>query len=170
MLSENDEDDYNDVICASLDKISTEIEQDLTFQRLNSKNDVHCEELCGWTVTPEDLNRFRWNTQKKVPKTPTKDLKVTRRTNFRSEIEFEFKHYRHLSNYIEQYRHTKQQKVDSVLSQSDSKSKSDVCDNCSKSTSNFETQKSSLSIPVKSSSKPMQLFRGTLYGNRVFQR
>lgn len=168
MLSESD-DDYKEAVLASLDKLSTEIDQDLDVQSLNSKSDLHNEELCGWAVSQSDINRFRWNLQRKVLKTPTKDSKLTRRTNLRSDIEFEFKHYRHMTNYMEQYRNSKTQKFDGILL--DTKT-SEMCDQCCKN-SNCESYKSkspSISVGITTPTKPLSLFRGSLYGSRAFQR
>ncbi|XP_031569252.1 uncharacterized protein LOC116303787 [Actinia tenebrosa] len=146
MLSEENE-DISDPILASLFKQSLEIDADLEFQNAMSKRDFYHEELCGWTVDQSAYHRFKWNSQRKLLKTPNKDAKAvttnpkrsfSRQSVYRtSDIEFDFKHYQHRVKYIEQYRNEKLIRQDAglndilVKSTSDRrKLKSEVCDEC----------------------------------------
>lgn len=161
MLTVNDEDLYTDAILACLDKYSTQIDEDLEFQSLNAKRDFHHEEICGWTVTACDVTRFKWNQQRKTLKTP---LKTIRRSTFRQDIDFKFKHYRHVDNYIEQYRNDKIQRLDFSLLQE--VKKSELCEACCGETS--ESKSFTTSLPsTQRTTRPLSLFRGSLYGSKI---
>ncbi|XP_032240899.1 uncharacterized protein LOC116619811 [Nematostella vectensis] len=158
MLEEDDE--YDSLVVEILDKESAKIDEDLELQQLISNQGFHAHELCGWTVTTTDLNRFRWNSNR-TSRTSVRDQRAPTlaarrsfsRQSVKSDVDLEFQHFQNGIAYIEQYRGEKMKRHEAELNEfltlNTSRKGSDTCDNSSKSQESIVARdKPNANVPV----------------------